>query len=95
MPWLRCGLVAAWCRPAAHGLERDGNLITSDAREPVTPAIAPPPPRPVPMERKLSLRIRQNLLERLQALAAASGTDTSSAARHLLQQALERVEVAA
>lgn len=47
------------------------------------------------MERKLSLRIRQNLLERLQALAAASGTDTSSAARHLLQQALERVEVAA
>lgn len=47
------------------------------------------------MERKLSLRICQSQLERLQALAAASGTDTSNAARHLLQQALDRVEVAA
>lgn len=55
------------------------------------PAIAPPPPRRNPMERKISVRMAQPQLERLQALAAASNTDTSSAARHLIAAALEHV----
>lgn len=57
----------------------------------MTALIPPPPPRRHALERRLTLRLAESQVQRLEALAAASGTDRSGAARHLLQEALERV----
>lgn len=56
--------------------------------------ITPPPPR-VRLEERLSLRLPQAQLERLETLAAAHGVPRCDAARDLLGQALAALDHAA
>lgn len=72
-----------------------GKVGASAAPAPVTVLIPPPPPRRRALERRLTIRMPESQVQRLEALATASGTDRSGAARHLLAEALERVAAAA